>query len=86
MSDEDMEKIFEDLHKIKDLEHDSFDSKIIWSKSSKPSPTKEMAIDQSRADAIKKGKPFKDVKGTDLSEAEDRAINIYIDDFLGDMF
>lgn len=61
---------------------DSSNNNILFNRSQKISPTKEEAITQARADAMKKGQPFKESEGTDIEEANEDAVNKYIDDML----
>lgn len=81
--------IIESMQKLQSMDgsvHQSFNSNVMWPKSSPPSPTKEEAVDQARADAIKKGKSFAESKKTDLNEADEKAINKYVDDLLENLF
>jgi hypothetical protein len=82
------EDIEDKLQKLKALDGtvlDSFNSNVMWP-SSPPSPTKEDAVDQARADAVKKGKPFTEPKQGDPDEFDDKAVDRYIDDLLEKLF
>lgn len=87
MKDDIIDKL-ESLAKLDGTLHDTKNSNIMWPSSTDPKSTPEEAVADARVDAIKKDKPFKEPRGTDVPKTSEDAINRYIDDmlegFLGD--
>lgn len=82
----DIEDKIKAIRALDETVHDSFNSNVSWPRTTPPSPTPEEAVNEARVEAIKKGKPFKEARGTNVNKAEEDAINRYVDDLLEKLF
>lgn len=82
---DDIEQMLENLRKLDGTIHNSRNSDVMWASDSGVFSTKEEAVSQARTDAVKKGQAFAELPDTNLDDADDEAVERYIDDLLREL-
>ncbi len=83
-----MNDISEKIEKLSSLDGqkiDSFKSTVSFSNKEKLSDSPSEAINQARADALKKGSAFPEPANANKDEIDEDVVNKYVDDLLEDL-